>query len=179
MSKEAAASPAPAAEPEAAKKSKMPIKTIAVVLVVMIAEAAALLFLIGLKAPKASEGAETHDLKPDQAAETQEILVAEDKFQNLQTGRVWLWDAAVYVQVKAMHAERIEKTLEQRNAEIKEGVSQIMSRAQHAQLKEPERQTLNLQLTAYLQKVFGSDAQGKSLVERVLIPRCRGFPAGF
>jgi hypothetical protein len=118
--------------------------------------------VLGVMGPSKGEAAEAeHTLVSDEGEQTLEVLIAEEKFQNLQTGRVWIWDTSVFVQVKAKNTEHVEQTLERRNAEIKEGLSQIISRAQHAQLKEPDRQTLNRQ------------------IERVLIPKCRGFPADF
>lgn len=164
----------------AAKKRKLPLKTVGAVAGVMILEAAVLVGVLGITGPSKGEASEAeHSLVDDEAEQTLEVLIAEEKFQNLQTGRVWIWDTSVYVQVKAKNAEHIEHTLERRNAEIKEGLSQIVSRAQHAQLKEPDRQTLNRQITVFLEGVFATDSDGKSQIERVLIPKCRGFPADF
>ena len=82
--------------------------------------------------------------------------------------------AEIVVQVKQRNSEAVENTLAQRQAEIKEEVSRIFARAQLSQLKEPERQTLNRQLSSALTKIFGSDEKGESLIDRVLIPRCIG-----
>ena len=171
---------APASE-AAAKKKGLPIKGILAIAGIMAVEAGVFVAVLGMGGPQKGEAAEQHvDLKEDEGEQTQELLIVEDKFQNLQTGRVWVWDTAVYVQVKNKNAEAVKKTLERRSAEIKEGVSQVISRAQHAQLKEPERQTLNRQITAYLETVFEPVGEkGASPVERVLIPKCRGFPADF
>jgi len=163
-----------------ASTKKLPIKAVGAVAAVMVVEAAVLLAVLGMTGPSKGEAAEAaRELVNDEGEQTLEVLIAEEKFQNLQTGRVWIWDAAVYVQVKAKNAGQIEQTLERRNAEIQEGLSQIFSRAQHAQLKEPDRQTLNRQITAFLEGVFGTDGEGKSPIERVLIPKCRGFPADY
>lgn len=168
------------AEGEKPKGGGLPVKTIGIVAVVMIIEAVVIFFVFSAMGPKKVAAdvppAELHSNEDDQPTE---ILVVEDKFQNLQQGKVWIWDLSVYVQVKAKHAEEIEGKLEQRSAEIKEGISQIVGRAQPAQLKEPDRQTLNRQFIAYLTKIFGTDADGHSLIEKVVIPRCRGFPAEF
>lgn len=170
--KEGAEAPAP--------KKGLPIKTIAVIAVVMALEAGAIVMVMGMLGPKKSEAAvDPKSLVEDTSHEIKEIQIIADKFQNLTTGKVWVWDIDVYVQVKEKNAERVEKVLEQRSAEIKEGLNQIVARAQHAQLKEPERQSLSRQFTAYLEKVIGMDPDGKSLLERLLIPKCRGFPADF
>lgn len=159
---------------------RLPIKTIVVVLGLMAAEAVAVFLILGMTGPaKSLAQTEQASLHRDDSEETMEVQVADEKYQNLQTGRVWIWDTAVFVQVKNKNVGRVETTLERRKAEINEGISRIISRAQLAQLKEPERQTLNRQFAAFLNDVFGTDAEGKSLIERVMIPKCRGFPADF
>ena len=175
---------APAPDPKAAEakpKKGLPIKTIGVVVAIMVLEAVAVVVVLGLfGGPKESKaGVEEHALVDDESNKTKEIELVEDKFQNLTTGRVWVWDVSVFVQVKNKHSERVEKVLEQRGAEIKEGVGQIISKAQHAQLKEPERQSINRQFASFLEKIVGADDEGKPLIERVLIPKCRGYPADF
>jgi flagellar basal body-associated protein FliL len=162
---------------EAAPKKKPPIKLIAIVGGVMALEAGVLIAVMGMTGPKTVEAkpVEVHSPEDDK---TVEIEVVSDKFQNLQTGRVWVWDTSVFVQVKAKHEEQVNGQLERRAAEIKEGIGQIISRAQHAQLREPERQTLNRQITGYLNELLKDDA-GHPLFERVLIPRCNGFSTDF
>lgn len=165
------------AAPEPPKKKKK-IKVIGLVAGLMVAEAACIVFVLGLGGPSKSQGAVVN-LKVDEAEVTKEVLIVDDKFQNLQAGRVWVWDAAVYVRVKTKNAPLVEKILARKGAEIKEGLGQVISRAQLAQLKEPDRQTLNRQFSAFLDKVLVSDDNGEPLIERVLIPKCRGFPAEY
>jgi flagellar basal body-associated protein FliL len=71
----------------------------------------------------------------------------------------------------------VNKVLETRAAEMKEGISMIFRRAQHTHLREPGLETLNRQLTSFLDSVFGKDAEQKSRIERVVIPKCKGYPA--
>lgn len=158
-------------------KKGLPVKTIGVVAGVMLIEAVALFALFKLTGPKPVKAdTEKVEAKSDEGETLTEIEVAAEKFQNMQQGRVWFWDLAIVVQVKKKHEAGVTASLERRNAEIKEGLSQIVGRAQPAQLKEPDRQTLNRQFSEYLNKVFGTDAEGKPLIERVIIPRCRGIP---
>ena len=169
------------AEPAPPPAKKLPIKTLAIVAVLMAVEAGAVVFAMGLLGPRASH-AETDaaELVEDDSEDTVEIEVASEKYQNLSTGRVWVWDLSVFMQVKNKNAETVQAVLEQRKAEIGEGLGQIVSRAQHAQLKEPERQTLIRQISAFLERIRGmTDADGKPLVERIMIPKCRGFPSDF
>ncbi len=173
--------PEATAETAAPPAKKLPIKTLAVVAVLMAIEAAAVVFAMGMLGPSTSHAhTETEELTDDTSEETTEIEVMDEKFQNLSTGRVWVWDISVFLQVKNKNAEAVQAVLDQRKAEISEGLGQIVSRAQHAQLKEPERQTLIRQIGAFLERIRGlTDADGKPLIERVMIPKCRGFPSDF
>lgn len=169
------------AESAPAKKG-LPLKTIIIVGALMLVEGVAVFFVLGaLGGPKESK-ADAQHLVHDDSEEKQEVRILEkedEKFQNLSSGQVWVWNVSVFVQVKNKNAERVEGALKGRKAEIKEGLSQIVGRAQIAQLKEPERQSLKRQVSALLEKVVGQDPDGKPLIESVLIPTCSGYPANF
>jgi flagellar basal body-associated protein FliL len=171
---EAGATPAEAAPPP--KKSK---KTVFIVAGVMVLEAALVLGVVKLVGgkPKAAEATQLQGKEQADALATVEIPLVEEKFQNMQTGRVWIWDAAIALKVKQKHKEFVEKELERRQSEVKEAVAMVFRRATHSQLKEPGLETINRQLSALVQQTFGTDPEGHDRVERVLIPRCRGFPA--
>jgi hypothetical protein len=214
------------AEAAPAKKGP-PVKLIGIVGVVMIIEAVVVMMMFGGGPKDASAGVEIHTIDNNDADQLREIEVISDKFQNMQTGKVWIWDMSVFVQVKNKNAESVAAALELRKAEITEGINQIVSKAHHNHLKEPERQTLARQITVLLQRIIdsktaaaavrltakpsagdgqgdahGGDSHGKAdahgapaagdghgddhaaedtspLIERVLIPRCNGFPADF
>ena len=176
---------APAAE-EGAKK-KPPIKLLGIVAALMLVEGAGV-YVVDSMSSKKPQTAEAHGVEGGAPAEGGhgaeavldddaeiELKLMEDKLQNMQTGRVWLWDVGVYIKVKKKNEAIVAEQLKRREAEIKEEVARIFSRAQHSQLKEPGKETLGRQLTALSHKIFGADADGNPRVERVLIPRCRGF----
>lgn len=174
---------APAAEKakdEAPPKKKLPIKTIGIVAGLMVAEAGAVFTIFGAGGPKASHG-ETPEavLHDDESEKTSEIELVNDKFQNMTTGQAWVWQISIYLQVKNKNAERVEAVLEQRRAEIREGISQIVGRARHTQLTEPEKQTLTRQVASYLEKLDGMTDDNKSIIERVIFADCRGFPTAY
>lgn len=162
-------------------KKKPPIKVIGIVAVLMIAEAAAVFVLASAtaKKPAAAEAAHIEGLDSVDHDAPVEIALLDDKFQNMQTGGVWIWDCEIILKVKSKNEEFVTEQLEKRAAEIKEGVSMIFRRAQHNQLKEPGLETINRQLTAYINKLLGTDAENQPRIDRVLIPKCRGFPANF
>ncbi|MEX2219885.1 MAG: hypothetical protein WD749_14125 [Phycisphaerales bacterium] len=163
-------------QPQVAGRARPPLKMIGAVAALMLAEAAGVYFLVGMSGARAqTASAEIKGAEQAVLSQAVEIELMDDKFQNMQTGRVWIWDTQIVLKVKKKHEGFIEEALAQRSAEIKEGIAQIMRRAQHSHLREPELTTLNRQLTAYLDKVLGPDADGNSRLERVLIPKCKGF----
>jgi hypothetical protein len=168
------APPAAPAAGEPAKKS--PVKAIVIVAVLMLVEGVGVYMFVGKTGPQpaaaAVEGKD--DAHHDQSVE---LALIEDKFQNLQTGRVWVRDTEIVLKVRSKNEEYVTKQLEERAAEIKEGISQIFRRAQHSQLKEPGLETINRQVSTFINQTLGKDAEGKERVERVVIPKCKGFPA--
>lgn len=169
---------AEAAESKTSKK-KPPIKTIGIIAVLMIVEAVVVMFVVGSGKPASGHAAtEPAHLVDDDSDKTQELELVSDRFQNMTSGNPWVWDISIYLQVKNKHAEAVQGVLDQRQAEIKEGLGQIIGRARHSQLTEPERQTLTRQVGAFLEKLEGITRDGKPLIERVIIAKCRGFQAG-
>ncbi len=51
----------------------------------------------------------------------------------------------------------------------------MFRRASPNQLREPGLETLNRQVTAYVERILGKDSEGRERIEKVMIPRCRGF----
>lgn len=155
-------------------------KILLIVVAIMVLETVgvgAFLFLSG-GAPSSAEAELIGDPtdSPDALVEVQ--LVA-DRFQNMHSGRVWQWDTEVYVQVRKKDEERVTAELERRKAEITAGVGEIVRKATHTQLREPELQTLKRKLATYLEETFGADSDNEPRVASVLIPKLRGAPADF
>lgn len=176
--KEAAAEPAKEGAEPAAKKGP-PVKLIGAVAVIMIAEGAGVYFLASATGPKDAHADVKHveDEHAKNAEALVEIPLVEDKFQNMQSGRAYIWDMSIVIKVKGKDEELVTKTLERNAAEVKEGVALIVRRAAHTHLLEPGLESLNRQLVSYLNTVVEHDAEGKDRVQRVLIPKCKGFPA--
>jgi len=179
-STENAQAPKPADGAEAPAKKKPPVKLIGIVAGLMIAEGAGVFVFVGATArqPSAAKAGVHGEQEAEQDALV-EIEVSDDKFQNMSTGRVWIWDMSMFVKVRKKDEEYAVNQLGARKAEVAEGVAQIMRRAQHADLKEPGLETLNRQLAAYMSEILGHDAEGNPRVVRIVLPKCRGFPADF
>ncbi len=108
-----------------------------------------------------------------------EIQLVSDKFQNMQTGRVWEWHVEIYLRVRQKNAAEIQRIQERDKATIREGIALIFRRAHDRHLREPGLETIQRQVTTYLNEVFGSDPDGISRIDRVIIPVCKGFPADY
>ena len=80
------------------------------------------------------------------------------------------------MKVRRKNLDFVERQLEQRAAEIQEGITQIFRRAKLTELREPDFRTGSRQLTALINDVFGTDADGLPRVERLVIAKLRGFP---
>lgn len=163
------------------KKGGFPLKTALLILALLLAEGGAVIGVLWLwGGPGEVQGSAVKNA-PDQESQNEldELLIVRDKFPNHATGRVWLWDVEVQVQVKKKHLSYVKQTLEDRKAEIKTGVSRIIRNAHQNHLQEPSLETLTRQLTKYLRGVFGEGAGAESRIEKVLLPKCVGFPADF
>lgn len=162
----------------APKKGGLNVKLIGAVAGIMIAEGALVYFIAGATGPKpVAADVQQKDGHDEDHQATVEIPLLEDRFQNMQSGRAYLWDASIVLKVRKKDEEIVTTTLKQRAAEVKEGVALIFRRAPHNQLLEPGLETVNRQVTAYLNEVIEHDSDDKPRVVRVIIPKCKGFPA--
>lgn len=167
------------AEPEK-KSGGLSIKTIGIIAVLMIVEAAAVFFIVSatFRKPKDAAATQVHGEEEAKLDALVELPLVEDRFQNMQSGIVWIWDVGVYIKVRKRDEEKVNEILQARSAEIKTGIALIVRRAQHSALKEPGLETLNREITAFVNGIVEPSPDGTSRIERVLIPRCRGFPTG-
>jgi flagellar basal body-associated protein FliL len=161
-------------------KKRLPIKTIAIVAALLVAEAAVVVGIImmwGQPSDVRAQGLASEDRAAGE--QMTEVLIVNDKFPNHHTGRVFLWEAEVQIKVRQKHLEFVKRVVEERAAEIKTNVAKIFRSAHHNHLKEPQLETLTRRLEEMLRDVFGQDAEGEERVVEVLIPKCVGFPADF
>lgn len=170
--------PQPAGDSSSSKK-KLPLKTIVIVLAMLVIEAGVLIGAITMFGGPSKAVADDGVVEPSPDELLVEIPVVHEKFNNSATGRVWLWDTEVLVQVREKDQAAIEETLARRQAEIRTGISAIVASAQHGYFTEPGRQTLTRQLTDYLREVFKQRGETESRVTMVLVPKCVGMPADF
>jgi flagellar basal body-associated protein FliL len=154
------------------------LKTMLIVAALMIAEGGGLFVVMKMMGGgSAVVASELEGLEGTGDEAPVEVQLVEDRFQNMQTGRVWEWRAQIYLRLRQKNVEEINRIMERDAATIKEGVAMIFSRAQDRHLREPGRETITRQLTTYLNEVFGLDPDGLPRIERVIIPELKGFPA--
>ncbi len=166
--------------PAEAPKGGMPKKVLVIVAGVMAIEVIGVGAFLMLSGGGANEAAADIELDPENDPNAMiEIPIVADRFQNMHTGRVWQWECQIVIQVKRRNEEAVTKALEYRTAEVTAGIAELIRKATHTQLREPELQSVKRKLSVYLGEVFGEDAEGESRVERVLIPKLRGAPADF
>jgi len=178
MADEAAAATEQGDEEKAPKKG-LGIKMLGIMAALMIAEGAGVYFLVSMTAGSNSSAMSIEGTEDQERQQTKEVLLIEDRFQNVSSGTVWLWDTSIYLQIRNKNAEKVEKIMLQREAEIKEGVAKIFRRAEDRHLRDdPGLDTIVRQLTAYLNDVFGTDKDELPLIERIIIPKCTGINAG-
>lgn len=173
------------AEPEkeggGAGKKKLPIKLIGAVAVLMIVEGAGVFMLVSMTSPKPA-AAEVEIKEHENAAgdHMSEIALIEDKtFQNMLSGRVWNWTVSIVLQAKEKNVGKIEEEMASREAEIQEGISRIIAKAQLSHLQDPELRVIQRQVGDFLKTVFEPDVEGHSRIERVLIPVFTGKQSNF
>lgn len=154
------------------------LKMIIIVAALMLIEGAGVFFLVSsMGGPASVEATELIGLEGTGEEAPVEIELISDRFQNMQTGRVWEWRVAVFLRARQKNVEEITAIQERDTATIKEGVALIFRRAHDRHLREPGLETITRQLTVYLNEVFGLDADGLPRIDRVIIPECKGFPA--
>lgn len=171
---------AAASEGGESPKKKLPIKMIVIILGLMVVEGAAVFLVLGkMSGPPEVQAQGLAESASDELEQIREVLIVDDRFPNHQSGRVWLWQTEIQMQVRQKNLDYVQRVLEERAAEVKTGVAQIIRTSHHKHLTEPNLDTLNRQIEEYLSEVFEFDASGEPRVERVLIPKCTGFPADF
>ena len=105
-------------------KSKGGLKTIIIVAALMIIEGAGVFFLVSsMGGPAGVEATELQSLEGTGEEAPVEIELVTDRFQNMQTGRVWEWRVSIFLKVRQKNVAQIAAIQERDAASIKEGVA--------------------------------------------------------
>ena len=155
-------------------------KTAIIVLGMLLAEAGLIVGVMTfLGAPSQVQAIDVQgEIDPGEAPV--EVPVLHEKFTNMSTGRVWVWDIEVLVVTQKRYEERVKESLLTNDATVRTGVGEIVAAANHQSFNEPGRPTLTRQIREYLRQLIGRDmASGDEIVVDVLLPACTGFPTDY
>jgi flagellar basal body-associated protein FliL len=165
-------------DPQPPPKRGLPLKTLLILLLVLLLEAAAITgaFLIAGGPAKVQADGTVEDELASAETLVEELVVA-DRFPNLRRGRTYLYDTEVYVKVRRKHREQVRQSIEERQAELNAAIGTIFRKAEPSHLMEPTLATITRQIRESLNEVFGTDDEGKPVVEKVVITKCIPFRA--
>ena len=108
------------------------------------------------------------------------LPVIEFRAPNKVSGRMFLYDVAIEVQVSGANAAKVKTKLEQRKALISDRVRTIIAQSDPEKLNgqtEPGLETLKRQVKYQLEEIV--DPKTTGMIDEVLIPRCIPFRADF
>ncbi|QQE11200.1 hypothetical protein JD969_17135 [Planctomycetota bacterium] len=139
-------------------KKKLPIKLFLAIFGTLILEGAILTGVFMFTGQPEAVVADTTavDSLAEEDKEVEHLLL-QDKFQNIRTGRAYLYDTTIYITVKKKNLSEVEDRLEKNRARIESAISSIFSKAEPAYLMEFELSTLTRQIKAILDDRIGRD----------------------
>ena len=98
------------------------MKMIIIVAVMMILEGAGVFLLVSsMGGPSAADATELEGLEGTGEEAPVELELVADRFQNMQTGRVWEWRVEIFLRVRQKNVAEIVALQERDKATIKEG----------------------------------------------------------
>ena len=167
---------------EPAPKKGLPIKTIIILAVFLVVEAATVLFFMmaaGSPSPVQAE----NTLPDDTAVQKQPVeeLLIKSKFVNTLKGETIIYDTQVYVVVRRQYQDKVRLDIEEMKARINTDIANIIRRAPPSHFSEPTHATLARQIKAALDKRLlaydEKENNSKPVVMEVLISRLTPYKA--
>ncbi len=156
------------------EKRKLPLKSILVLAAIMLLEGGVFALWLTFAEPTAASGAVKSPLASDPVAHTAEVTVLNFRAPNTQTGKLWLYDMEIVIEVPRDRKLFVDKIVQDRQAAIRDALNTLIRRAEPQHLVEPELQTLRRQIQVTLTDILGEDN-----VENVLIPQCTPYRADY
>ena len=165
-----------AVQAEPAKK-KFPLKAIILVVAILVIEAGAIIGVMTLGGGPEKVQAESGEL--DTEADLNkfvEVFLLQEKFQNMRTGRAFLYDTTINIVVKKKNQEDVAKLIEENTARIEADISNVFRKAEPAYLGEAALTTIRRQVKAALNTRIGLDDEDNLRIEEVIM-RTKRFKA--
>lgn len=157
------------------------LKALAILLAILALEGATIGVTMWLSGPKAASAEGEAAAEEAAGDELIELLVLQEKFPNLRSGRQMLYDVEIYITAEQRHnkEDKLKERLESRRAQIVMEIATIVRRAEPSFFNEPTLATLRRQVKAVLDERLGTSDDGDPVVQEVLITRCTPFRADF
>jgi flagellar basal body-associated protein FliL len=162
-----------------ATKKKPPVKTVALVLLMLIVEGVALVgVMMVFGGPSEVQGV-TIEGGGDSADASVEIPLLHERFTNLARGVSMVYDTEILLVVPGEHQATVEQMVESKRGQIRAGISRIWRSAEASYFNEPGYETLSRQTEDFLNTLFDSQPEEGRYIGEVLIPKCMGFRNDF
>lgn len=161
------------------KKSKPPIKTVLLVLVMLLVEGVALVGIMMVFGGPSEVHAVELDGQTGEGESAVEIPLIHERFTNLARGVSMVYDTEILLVVPSEHQARVEEMVESKRGQIRAGVSRIWRSAEASYFNEPGYETLSRQTEDFLRALFDHEPEDTPYIREVLIPKCMGFRNDF
>jgi len=167
---------APVTPEEQKAKSKLPLKTILVVLAVLLLEGGTITVFMALKGgPKSVEG--THpiegEVRVDQKNYAEVILAESFSVDNYMGGKTRLViNMEVCAKVTREKEEEFKGLVDSRETEIRDAIRTLVSSAQPDQIKDPKLQVIKREIKTGVEKIVG-----EGLIQEILISSWQSYTA--
>lgn len=124
-------------------------------------------------ASESSHGGAAGTAAKSDGKKSAEVQVIDFRAPNKQSGRTFLYDVTIYAVTRAEYKDRVESTLKEHEALIKDRVRTIIAQSDPEKLgggSEPGLETLRRQVKYQLDEIVG-----EGMIDEVLVPRCIPF----
>jgi flagellar basal body-associated protein FliL len=151
------------------RSGRLPVKSILVIALIMLAEGGLFAIYVVMKpSPQSAEAAVGAQTPKDHTAEA--VIIENGRFPNRKTGRLYMYDMEIAVQLDEAVAQRVKELRTANEALILDRIRAIVARAEPSYFDENELQTLKRQIKVMLEEVFGEDT-----VKEVFIKTCNPY----
>jgi flagellar basal body-associated protein FliL len=155
-------------------KSKLPVKSIVILLVIVLAEAGIFMAWTSMSRPRAAEAAVKEPVVTQKVEPTVEFQVAPQfTAPYLRQGRLIVYDLEVSIVCDSKDEKIVKETCEKHSGYIRDQIRTIVAKSEPQYFEEVTLDTLKRQIGVMLEGVLGED-----VVKKVLIPRCMPYKPG-
>jgi len=152
-------------------KRRLPIKSILIIALIMLAEGGLFAVYVIMKpSPSSAQGAVGAGAEAPAEQTAEAVIIENGRFPNRKTGRLYMYDLEIAIQVEKTIFDRIEKLRVANEALIRDRIRAIVAKAEPSYFDEHELQTLKRQIKMMLDEIFGDDT-----VREVFIKTCNPY----